>query len=213
VRLASGRTLEPDRPIVTFVNRRFEPMRGVHTFMRALPAFLARVPNAEVVLIGADDSGVYGQRPPDGMTWKSKMLAEVGDGLDLARLHFVGTVPHADMLALMSLSAAHVYLTYPFALSWSFLEAMALGCLVVGSRTAPVEEVIEHGRNGLLVDFFDPAALADTLAESCTRGRAASERMRQAARQTVLDRYDRRRVSEPAWLKLIDATLAGGPRT
>jgi glycosyltransferase involved in cell wall biosynthesis len=116
------------------------------------------------------------------------MMAELGDRIDLSRVHFVGRVPRGAYLRLLQVSAAHVYLTYPFVLSWSLLEAMAAGCLVVASDTAPVREVVAHGRNGLLVDFFSPAALADAVCGALADP-AGHRVLRGAARRTALDRY------------------------
>ena len=124
------------------------------------------------------------------------------DALDLSRIHFVGQVPHSLLQQLLQVSAVHTYLTYPFVLSWSMLEAMSQGALMVASRTAPVEEVIEHGQNGLLVDFFDHLALADTLADALER-RAALKPLRTAARQTAQERYDLRRVCLPAMMAFV----------
>ena len=154
-----GRTLQLDRQsrVVTFVNRNLEPYRGYHTFCRALPGILARK-DTQVVIVGGTGKG-YGQQPPEG-TWKEAFLNELADGVDLSRAHFVDRVPYAKLVSLFQISSVHVYLTYPFVLSWSLLDAMSCGCAVVGSRTAPVEEVIKHEENGLLVDFFDPDALA-----------------------------------------------------
>lgn len=193
------------RTVITFVNKRFEPLRGFHVFMRAPPKLLEGVPTARVVLIGSDEAGGYGQPAGEGVTWKGRLLAGVGGRLDTARVHFVGRLEHIEMLASMRPSAAHVYLTYPFVLSWSMLEAMALGCLVIGSDTVPVREVIEDKRNGLLVNFFDQDALAERLIDACTRPRSAYAHLRQAARQTILERYDRQRISVPAWLALVEA--------
>lgn len=212
VTLADGTILDGRAPVVTFVNRRFEPMRGFHTFMRALPAFQEMVPEARVVMIGADEPGGYGAAAGEGTTWKARLLSELDGRLDLSRIHFTGTLPPAQMHALMRLSAGHMYLTYPFALSWSALEAMALGCLVVGSRTAPVEEVIRHGENGLLVDMLDPAAIANALADICTCARERFGELREAARRTVVERFDRERVCLPAWLALVDDVLGMGLR-
>ena len=109
---------------------------------------------------------------PNGGSWKNIFRDDISRHLD-NRVHFVGTLPHDVLTQLLQVSAVHVYLTYPFVLSWSMLEAMSMGALVVGSRTAPVQEVIDHGRNGLLTDFFDADALADTVAEALERGPAA----------------------------------------
>lgn len=205
VTLAGG-PLPPDAPVVTFVNRHFEPLRGFHTMMRALPSLLRAVPDVQVLMIGSEASKGYGIKPPEGETWKGRMLAELDGRLDLSRVHFVGPIGHDDLVTLYSLSSAHVYLTYPFVLSWSLLEAMACECLIVGSDTAPVRDVIRHGENGLLVDFFDPEALAATLATACLDG-ARYDPLRRAARATVLADYDRRTVCEPAWLRLVDEIL------
>lgn len=197
-----GLTLEAGDEIVTFVNRNLEPYRGYHVMMRALPAILEARPRAHVVLVGGDGVS-YGAAPPQGMTWKTVFLAEVGRQLPLERVHFVGRVPHAQFVSLMQISAAHVYLTYPFVLSWSLLEAMSAGALVVGSRTPPVEEVITHGVNGLLVDFFDTRALAVTVAD--VLGHQDEYRpLRAAARETVVANYDLARRCLPDWIRLVE---------
>ncbi len=191
-----------DDELITFVNRNLEPYRGYHTFMRALPEVLAARPNAHVVIVGADDVS-YGTKPLPGKTWKGIFLDEVKDRLDMSRVHFVGQVPYQTFVDLMRVSCVHAYLTYPFVLSWSMLEAMAAGALIVGSRTPPVEEVIEDGVNGRLVDFFDvkawSAALIEALAEP-----ARFEGMRAAARQTVVDRYDLRSVCLPRMIDFVE---------
>ena len=138
VRLAkSGLALKPGDEVITFVARNLEPYRGFHVFMRALPEIQKRRPNAIVLIVGGDDVS-YGKRLPHGETWRRKMLAEVGDRLDMRRVRFVGRIAYKDFVAMLQVSAAHVYLTYPFVLSWSMLEAMSAGCLVIGSATPPV---------------------------------------------------------------------------
>lgn len=206
-KLPDGRVLDGTKPVITFINRHFERLRGFHTFMRALPSVLERNSEVEVLLIGKDSPQVYGGALPDGQTWKAKMLAEVGDRLDLSRVHFTGAVDHGEMVKALSISAAHVYFTYPFVLSWSLVEAMACECLIVGSDTAPLHDAITPGVNGLLRDFFDPAGLADTLVEIC-QDPAAYAPLRAAARVTALERFDRATVGVPAWLDLIDEVLA-----
>lgn len=207
VRLPSGAVLDGAAPVVTFVSRRFEPLRGFHTFMRALPALLSAVPEAQVLIVGSDDPEVYGPRPPQGKSWKQTMLDEVGARLDHSRVHFIDAIPYQQLLAVFSISTAHVYLTYPFVLSWSLLDAMACECLVVGSDTAPVREILTHGENGLLVDFFDPGGLATTLIEIC-RDRHRYAALRVNARETVVARFDQKTVCEPAWLAVVDEALA-----
>lgn len=202
-RLPDGRRLDGTRPVVTFINRNFERLRGFHIFMRALPAFLEACPTAEVLVIGTDSAGGYGGALPDGMTWKTKMLREVGDRLDQTRLHFTGPVAHADMISALSISWAHVYYTYPFVLSWSLTEAMACECLILGSDTGPLRDAITPGVNGVLNDFFDVAALSAAMIDACRRPEAYRE-MRAEARRSAIAQFDRRSVGVPAWLDIIN---------
>ncbi len=186
---------------MTFINRTLEPSRGYHIFMRALPKVLAARPSAQVLIIGGAGNS-YGPPAPEGTSWQRLFLDEVRASIDVNRVSFLGKVPYRDLLALLRLSSAHVYLTYPTVLSWSMLEAMASGCLVIGSATAPVEEVIEHEKNGILVDFFD----VDKVAGAIIDGLANRERyraIRTAARETIVSRYDLRRHCLPRQLALL----------
>ena len=198
---SAGLTLRADDEVVVFVARQLEPYRGYHIFMRALPELLKRRPNARVVIVGGDGVS-YGAAPPKGKTWKQIFRDEVAGGIDAGRVHFVGKVPHAVLTQLMQVAAVYTYLTYPFVLSWSLMEAMSCGCLIVASDTAPVREVIAHGRNGLLVDFFDHQALAAAVADALER-RAERQHLRDAARQTIVERYDLRRRCLPALLDFV----------
>jgi len=200
----SGLTLNAGDEVVTFVARQLEPYRGYHTFMRALPELLRLRPQAQIVVVGGDGVS-YGSAPPPGhKSWKQMFLDEVSGQLDPRRIRFVGTVGHGDLRQLLQVSAAHVCLTYPFVLSWSMMEAMSIGALIVGSRTAPVQELIEHGRNGLLTDFFDANALAETVADALAQG-AALNPLRYAARQTIIDKYDLQRHCLPAQIRFVSA--------
>lgn len=202
VKLAqAGISLQAGDEVVTFVARQLEPYRGYHTFMRALPALQRLRPQARVVIVGGNGAA-YGAAAPGGRSWRQVFLEEVRDRIDLSRVHFVGSVPHPVLTQLLQVSAVHAYLTYPFVLSWSMLEALSIGCLVVGSRTAPVEEVIEDGRNGFLVDFFDAEALACRIAE-VLENRHGLEAVRLAARQSALD-YDLATRCLPAWIRFVE---------
>lgn len=192
--------------VVTFVNRNLEPYRGYHSFMRALPEILRRRPKARAVIVGGSDTS-YGARPPAGRTWREIFLDEVKAELDLSRVHFVGKIPYRDYVDLLQVSAAHVYLTYPFVLSWSMLEAMALGACIVGSATPPVQEVIRQGENGLLVDFFSPAEIAEAVVGALADPALVAP-LRAAARRTALA-YDLKRICLPAHLRLIETVAAG----
>jgi glycosyltransferase involved in cell wall biosynthesis len=192
--------------VITFVSRDLEPYRGYHIFMRALPRILERRPNARAIIVG-NDTVSYGPPPPSGKSWKDTFFDQVRDRLDVDRVHFVGNVPHGMLLRLLQVSAAHVYLTYPFVLSWSMLEAMSAGALVIGSRTPPVEEIITHGRNGILCDFFDVDGIADAVVDALAHP-ARYRNLRAAGRRTVIERFDVRRVCMPAWLALLHRCYA-----
>src|SRR5579862_1852815 len=206
----SERLLTRSDEVVTYVARNLEPYRGFHSFMRALPRLLRRRKRAEVVIVGGDGVS-YGAPPPPRSTFKEMMLQEVGARIDLKRVHFVGMLPYHDYLNLLQVSSAHVYLTYPFVLSWSFIEALASGCLIVASNTPPVLEILREGVNGRAVDFFSHGALAEEVARLLARPRE-TKKLRDAARATAVTHFDLKRVLLPRWEKLI-GDLAAGRRT
>jgi glycosyltransferase involved in cell wall biosynthesis len=205
--LPDGRVLHAGDEVLTFVNRNLEPYRGYHIFMRALPAVLKARPNAQVVIVGGDEVS-YGVAPKGEKGWKEHILTEVRDQLDLSRVHFMGKVPYASFRALLHVSRVHAYLTYPFVLSWSMIEAMAAGCHIVASDTAPVTEAITDGQNGTLVNFFDVAAWSEKLTEALANP-ARFQPLRDAARQTALARYDLRRHCLP---RMVDFVEGFAPR-
>ncbi|TAK42360.1 MAG: glycosyltransferase [Betaproteobacteria bacterium] len=198
----NGRTLRAGDEVLTFVNRNLEPYRGYHVFMRALPEILRRRPNAVALIVGGDGVS-YGAAAPEGKTWKQIFFDEVKDRFDASRVRFLGRLPYADYLRVLQVSACHVYLTYPFVLGWSCIEALAAGGLVVGSRTPPVEEAIRHGENGLLVDFFDTAALASMVSD-CLANPARYQALRAQARVGAVERYDLASVCLPQQVKLVE---------
>lgn len=183
--LSNGRVLTRNDEVVTYIARNLEPYRGFPSFVRALPALLAARPQAQVVIVGGDEIS-YGKNAPGGKTWREHMLSEVE--VDPARVHFVGKLPYREYLTLLQISALHLYLTVPFVLSWSAIEALAAGCLMLGSSTSPVEEVVSEGVNGFLCDFHDPADIA-TKAAGLLETRGGLDDVRQLARETVLERY------------------------
>jgi glycosyltransferase involved in cell wall biosynthesis len=158
-----GNTLKAGDPVVTYVARNLEPYRGFHIFMRALEQVQRQHPTCHALIVGGDEVS-YGKPPKGAANWREQMLGEVK--LDAARTHFLGRVPHAQYVKVLQVSAAHVYLTYPFVLSWSVLEAMACGAPVIASNTAPVRELITADRNGRLVEFFDVDAIVRTTLEA-----------------------------------------------
>lgn len=187
VLLPDGSLLNPGEQLITFVNRTIEPYRGCHTFIRAIPIIQELCPDAKIVIVGKTKGISYGSACPNG-EWKEHFLAEIEGSYDPSSVIFCGNLNYESFLKVLQLSQAHVYLTYPFVLSWSLLEAMSSGCAVICSKTAPVQEAIMHGQNGLLVDFFSPSAVAQSIAE-VLRDRRLAAKLGQAARDTVLSRY------------------------
>lgn len=209
VTLANGRIFTKADEVITFVGRNLEPYRGYHVFMRALPRMLQERPRAHVFIVG--NNGVsYGAAPPES-NWRDIFFEEVKNEIDVSRVHFVGHLPHNLFLELLALSRLHIYLTYPFVLSWSLLEAMALGAPILGSATAPVREVIKDGYNGLLVDFFDGDGLVHHANRILDCGALRSS-LGTGARKTAVDSYDLRSVCLPQQLRWVDGLAKQIPR-
>lgn len=190
--------------LVTYVTRGMEPYRGFPQAMTAFAEVQKRRPRAHVVIVG-EDQVFYGRRLRDGDTFKKKMLRELD--FDRDRLHFTGRLSRGRYREVLLASSAHVYLTVPFVLSWSMIEAMSAGCLLVASDTDPVREVVRDGENGLLADFFDTDGLADRICEALERP-AAFAGLRQAARRTAVERYPASKLV-PLRAMLLEA-VAGG---
>ncbi len=186
VKLPDGRVLTRNDEVVTYVARNLEPYRGFPSFMRAVPEICRRRPNAHIVIVGGDGVS-YGRKLPKGETYRAQMLKEVK--IDPGRVTFAGYLPYEKFLRILQASSVHVYLTYPFVLSWSMLEAMSIGCLVIGSDTPPVTEVLADGKNGLLVDFYSPQQIAERIDEVLDH-KDRMARIRKAARETILERYE-----------------------
>ena len=171
--------------VVTYVARGMEPYRGFPQAMTAFAEVQRRRPGAHVVVVGTDRVA-YGKKLPAGDSYRKRMLRELD--LDTERLHFTGHLPSAQYREVLLASSAHVYLTVPFVLSWSMIEAMSAGCLLIASDTEPVREVVREGENGLLVDFFDTGALAERICEALARPAELAE-LRANARRTAVGRY------------------------
>jgi glycosyltransferase involved in cell wall biosynthesis len=192
---------QTSQEIVTYVSRNLEPYRGFHVFMESLPELLDRRPNAQVLIVGGDAVS-YGKSPPLGISYRQLYKEKLNEAVDWTRVHFLGRLSYSQYLKVLQISKVHVYLSYPFVLSWSMLEAMSTGCVLVASRTPPVQEVIEDGQQGLLFDFFDTSALVESV-NAVLSNPQDYVRMRARARETIVERYDLRAICLPQWLNLL----------
>ena len=190
--------------LVTYVARGMEPYRGFPQAMAAFAEVQKRRPGAHIVVVG-EDRVAYGRRLPDGDTFRTKMLREIE--FDRDRLHFTGRLPRNLYREVLLASSVHVYLTIPFVLSWSMIEAMSAGCLLVASNTDPVREVVRDGENGLLVDFFDTGALAERICDTLDRPEDFGQ-LRDGARRTAVDRYALAKLV-PQRARLLEAVADG----
>ncbi|MFK5923057.1 MAG: glycosyltransferase family 4 protein [Verrucomicrobiota bacterium] len=191
--------LSQAKEIVTYIARGMEPIRGFPQFMKTVEALQKQRPDCHFVICG-QDRVAYGDPHPKGKSYKEAALEELD--LDHSRIHFTGLLPYDEYVQVLQASSAHVYLTWPFVLSWSTIEAMSCGCPLIASDTEPVREVINDGENGHLVDFFDTEAIAAKVGEVLDHPQD-QQGIRQAARQTVLDHYDLARTlpQQMAWLQ------------
>ena len=211
VKTRNGQELQLSRQdeVITFVNRNLEPYRGYHVFMRALPELLQRRPNARVLIVGGNDVS-YGSRPDKDKyghgNWKDVFIDEVRpliSDADWSRVHFLGNIPYQHFIPLLQLSTVHVYLTYPFVLSWSLLEAMSAGCAIVASDTQPLHEAIKHNETGKLVNFFDHQALAQQVCELLDQPNDR-QRLGANARAFAQQNYDLKTVCLPRQLAWVE---------
>lgn len=200
-----GLKLSKSDEVITFVNRNFEPLRGYHIFMRSLGKILRDRPKAQVIIVGGDEVS-YGAAAPSNTTWKNVFLAEVKDQIDLDRVHFVGKLGYNQFITLLQVSSVHVYLTYPFVLSWSLMEAMGCGCAIVASDTVPVKEVIQHNETGILVNFFDTDNIANQVIELLKKPEER-ERLGKTARQFIIDNYDLQTICLPKQINWLNSIM------
>jgi glycosyltransferase involved in cell wall biosynthesis len=201
-----GLELRNGDPVITFVNRNLEPYRGYHRLMRSLPRIQEACPEAITVIVGGSNVS-YGAAAPNGRSWKDIFIAEVQEEIDMSRIVFTGSLSYSSYLSLLQVSACHIYFSYPFVLGWSCLEAMSAGALVVGSATPPVEEVIEDGINGLLVDFFDSEELVACVRKALDNGTGIRE-IRQNARNSIQSKYDLDHICLPSQVELAKGMAA-----
>ncbi len=208
IRLSNGVFITRESKIITFVARNLEPFRGFHSLMRTIPYFLKRNPDAIVLIVGGDGNS-YGGKPPLNKTWKEIFLKEIIGELaksELARVHFLGNLPYSQYLNILQLSKVHLYLSYPFVVSWSLLEAMSIGVPIVANGTIPIKEFVIEDYNGLIVDFFNYKEIADKISLLLEN---EDERVRLAknGREFIRSNYDLNNICLPNQLKLVHALL------
>lgn len=207
LRLPNGQLLSRRQPVISFVNRSLEPYRGFPEFMRALPIVLRACPQAQVLLVGNSAGVSYGKPPADGRTWKQVLLEELSDQLDLSRVHFLGVQPREVFVRILQISRCHVYLTVPFVLGWSLLEAMACAAPIVASDNACVRELIDNGQLGLLVEHRNREVLAEAILATLRNPCIAKQRGKEARRH-IQTYYEKRRCTQQR-LQLLDQLAAG----
>ena len=174
--------------------------------MRSIPKILKDNPDANIIIVGNADTHGYGAPPPNNKKFKDIFYSEIKDQIDENRIFFLGPLPYEKYIQIIQLSMVHIYLTYPFILSWSMLEAMSCGALVIGSNTEPVTEVIKDNENGLIVDFFDSEKLAIEVTNVLEKTNKYND-IRENARKTILKKYDLDTICLPQHLKLINEVL------
>ncbi|PWJ17437.1 glycosyltransferase family 4 protein [Jannaschia seohaensis] len=207
VALTLGRVgrITRDDEIFTYIARNMERTRGFHTFMRALPHIQKARPNARVLVVGGNDAS-YGKKSALAGGFRAEMEREVGHLIDWDRTHFLGQVPYPDFQKIVQISRCHIYLTMPFVLSWSMLEAMAMEATIVASDVPPVREAMTDGETGLLTDFFDPPALAEKVAAVLAEPERFAH-LGKAARRHVVENYDFLNVCLPRQIGFINALV------
>ncbi|MFC3051699.1 glycosyltransferase [Kordiimonas pumila] len=204
IKVKDGKVLTANDEVITYVARGMEDYRGFPQFMEAVSVLQKQRPNLHVVILGSDRVA-YGSARPDGKSFKTWALETFE--FDHSRLHFMGLQPLAYMRDMLRLTSAHIYLTAPFVLSWSLMEAMSTGALIVGSDTEPLHEVVTHGENGLLVPFFEVDKLVSQVNQVLDTKNDYND-LRTKARQTIVEAYSTHDLL-PKYKELIE-TVANG---
>jgi glycosyltransferase involved in cell wall biosynthesis len=186
-RVIAGVSVPPGTRLVTYVSRGFESLRGFDMFIRAAGLIARQYPDVIFVVVGSDRICYGGdENYTGGKSFKDWVLER--ERPDLSKFIFTGRMPAPQLARLLAATDLHLYLTAPFVLSWSLMDALSCGAVVLGSATAPVKEMIRHGENGLLADFFDVEGMACQAVE-VLRDPAAFRALGRAAEQMIVEQY------------------------
>jgi len=197
-RTIAGVDVPPETRIVTYVSRGFESMRGFDIFMRSAKLIAQQYPDVVFLVVGTEKIAYGGDESyTSGKSFKEWVLAQ--DEYDLSKFRFVGRVHPSELSRILAATDLHIYLTVPFVLSWSMMDAMSCGAVVLGSATSPVKEMIRDGENGFLVSTIDQAAerIVQLLKDPGLRRRLGS-----CARESVRENFLMSRLLEE-WLDVL----------
>jgi glycosyltransferase involved in cell wall biosynthesis len=206
-RRIAGRDIPPDTRIVTYVSRGFESMRGFDIFMRVAERLCELRRDVIFVCVGTDRICYGGDLKHIQEPSFREHVLNAGN-YDLDRFIFTGRVPARELVRILSLSDLHVYLTVPFVLSWSMMNALACGCTVLASVTEPVEEMIRDGQNGLLAGFYDVAGFVERALEVLDSPEEYRRRLGRAGVEMIRQRYSLEKTL-PQLLRLYDQVISG----
>lgn len=209
--LPDGTTLTRNDEVITYVARSLEPMRGFDVFMQALPDLLRDRPNAQIIVVGREGVS-YGGAAPNGQSWKTHFMDQIAERLvdgDLNRVHFLGNIPHPQFRKMLQLSRVHIYLTRPFIVSWSLLEAMSTGCAIVASDGPSVRDVADEHTARLI--SLDAQSLCRAVGDLCDDADTRAK-LGQAARSHVKRHYDLRQKCLPELVTWVERLAQMEPR-
>src|SRR5262249_29582352 len=133
--------------------------------MRSAKIIAQRYADVRFIVVGSGKMSYGGDEEHIAPFKTFKEWAMSRDQYDLSKFTFIEHLDQVELAKLMATTDLHIYLTVPFVLSWSMMDALSCGAVVLGSATAPVKEMIRHGENGLLADFFSPEDFADKAIE------------------------------------------------
>jgi L-malate glycosyltransferase len=127
-------------------NRNFQALYNVPCVLRAFAVIQARIPEARLIVIGDGPERAH--------------VHETARALALRNVEFVGAVPPTEMGRWYDRADVYVNASDIDNMPNSIIEAFACALPVVTTRAGGIPYVVEHERNGLLVDLGDHEGLA-----------------------------------------------------